>query len=223
MRYQEKKYKSLRYIERLPDSYNGEDLLPTIIFLHGAGTVGSDINLLTSNPYFTSTDSLDFPFATVAPLCETGVWFDVFEQLKEFATAVSKMPFVDPNRLYIVGNSMGGYGTWQLAMSLPELFAAIVPICGGGMAWRTKQLNKIPVWAFHGQLDDTVFVDESIHMVNETNRRGGNARLTIFPDADHNSWDPAYATKELWPWLLSQKRKDSNEVEQSHMDQATYG
>ena len=65
MRYQEKKYKSLRYIERLPDSYNGEDLLPTIIFLHGAGTVGSDINLLTSNPYFTSTDSLDFPFATV--------------------------------------------------------------------------------------------------------------------------------------------------------------
>ena len=174
MHYQEKKFNSLRYIERLPDSYKDGDLLPTIIFLHGAGTVGSDINLLTSNPYFTSTDVLDFPFATVAPLCEAGVWFDVFEQLKEFAKAVSTMPFVDPNRLYVVGNSMGGYGTWQLAMSLPELFAAIVPICGGGMAWRTKQLNHVPVWAFHGQLDDTVFVDESIHMVNETNRRGGN-------------------------------------------------
>ena len=223
MIYQEKKYESIRYLQRLPKFYIEGTKLPTILFLHGAGTVGTDIEVLKNNSFFVSTDKPDCPFAVVAPLCEQGVWFDVFEQLKAFAEAVSEMQFVDQDRLYLIGNSMGGYGAWQLAMSLPHLFAALVPVCGGGMAWRTKQLKNVPIWAFHGQLDDTVFVDESIHMVDETNRHGGNARLTIFPNADHNSWDPTYATEELWLWLLSQKRKKSSTVIQERMDPTIYG
>lgn len=98
---------------------------------------------------------------------------------------------------------MGGYGAWMLAMAKPEWFAALVPVCGGGMTWNASKLKNVPVWAFHGMLDDTVPVYESINMINAVNRSGGDAKLTLYPDVIHNSWEKAYTTPELYDWLLS--------------------
>ena len=123
---------NLKYIIRFPDGYKNGDRFPVIIFLHGAGSRGNDINILKNNPYFNIINKhLEFPFITVAPQCSQNTWFDMFEQLKRFVFKIYDENFTDKNKIYLMGASMGGYGTWQLAMSLPEIFAAIVPICGG--------------------------------------------------------------------------------------------
>ena len=101
---------------------------------------------------------------------------------------------------------MGGYAVWQLAMSRPQLYAAIVPICGGGMYWNAAKLKTLPVWAFHGSIDDVVYLEESQKMVNAVNRAGGNAKLTICDNVCHNSWLNAYNSKELFDWLFTQTK-----------------
>jgi len=143
------------------------------------------------------------PFVIVAPLCSENTWFDLFETVKDFVKHVISADYADENRVYLVGNSMGGYATWQLAMSMPEYFAAIVPICGGGMYWNAGRLCDLPVWAFHGELDPTVSVEESKKMVEKINLKGGHAKLTLYPDAKHDSWTATYANREVFEWLLS--------------------
>ncbi|MBQ3506514.1 MAG: hypothetical protein IJA89_07075, partial [Clostridia bacterium] len=97
----------------------------------------------------------------------------------------------------------GGYTTWQMAMTHPEWFAAIVPICGGGMYWNAARLKDMGVWAFHGADDKTVLPEESEKMVNRVNVCGGNAKLTVYEGVAHNAWTPAFQTKELWDWLFT--------------------
>ncbi len=129
----------------------------------------------------------DYPFMLVAPQCNKNTWFDLMDSLKKLVYLLADDETVDEKRIYLMGLSMGGYGTWQLAMSIPEMFAAIVPICGGGMYWNAGRLANVPVWAFHGKLDTTVFVEESEKMVNAVNAKGGNAKLTIYPELKHRS------------------------------------
>lgn len=102
---------------------------------------------------------------------------------------------------------MGAYAAWQVAMSKPNWFAALVPVSGGGMYWNAARLKDLPVWAFHGALDTTVLPEESIHMVKAINNFGGNAKITIFPKDSHDSWTSAYSNDEMWQWLFKQKRR----------------
>ena len=117
---------------------------------------------------------------------------------------------------------MGGYGTWQLAMSRPELFSAIAPICGGGMYWNTARLKNTPVWAFHGDSDGTVLPEESKKMVEKVNANGGSARLTIYEKTSHNAWDPTFRNPEVWEWMLSQKNHYTA-TRTEYNDTKTYG
>ncbi len=213
----------LKYVIRFPDGYNNEDRFPVIIFLHGAGTRGDDINVLKNNPYFNIINSNpNFPFITVAPQCSQDTWFDMFEQLKNFARKISSETFVDKSRIYLMGASMGGYGTWQLAMSMPELFAAIVPICGGGMYWNAYRLVNIPVWAFHGAKDTVVCKEESIKMVDAVNKCGGKAKLTIYPENGHDAWCDTYSNPEVFHWLLSNTNKNALELIEKYADSSIY-
>ena len=153
-------FEKMKYIVSYPSNYNENVKYPLILFFHGAGSRGEDITILENNPYFLITDEIEnFPFITIAPQCYENTWFDIFETLKRFALFINKLNFVDTNRFYIMGASMGGYATWQLAMSMPECFTAIVPICGGGMYWNASRLVNTPVWAFHGAKDDCVFLE----------------------------------------------------------------
>ena len=129
----------------------------------------------------------------------------MFEQLQELVKIAAESPEVDPERIYLMGTSMGGYGAWQLAMTMPEYFAALIPICGGGMRWNVSRLLQIPVWAFHGTKDPTIPMEESVLLVDELNRIGGDARLTRLEGVGHNCWDYVYAQKELFEWVLAQK------------------
>ncbi len=117
---------------------------------------------------------------------------------------------MDTERIYLTGLSMGGYGTWALAAKYPERFAAIVPICGGGKRFMARSLKDIPVWAFHGAKDNVVPLKESVKMVNAVKALGGNARLTVYPDAGHDSWTETYRNKELYSWFLGHRKKKTN-------------
>lgn len=217
-------YKTLKYVIRYPDNYSDKQKYPVILFLHGAGTRGNNIELLKDAPFFKITGEIkDFPFITVAPLCQEETWFDMFERLKEFVLEIASWDFISNDRIYLMGTSMGGYGAWQLAMSMPEIFAAAIPICGGGMYWNAARLVNVPVWAFHGKLDTTVKVEESEKMVEAVNNCGGNARLTIYPENDHDAWTDTYSNPEVFNWLGKQKNSNVEKIVNIYKDSKIYG
>jgi predicted peptidase len=117
---------------------------------------------------------------------------------------------VDAQRVYLTGLSMGGYGTWDLACQYPERFAAIAPICGGGRRFMAMRLKDVPVWAFHGAKDPVVPLRESEEMVQAVKSIGGNAKLTVYPDALHDSWTATYSNQELYDWFLSQRKANKD-------------
>jgi len=194
----------LRCLISAPEPFDPSVPSPAILFLHGAGTRGNDMEVLKGNAFFQDTARLnEFPFVVIAPLCHENTWFDLWNDVMNLVRHTASLPFVDEKRLYLMGTSMGGYATWQLAMSMPEYFAAIVPICGGGMYWNASRLSSVPVWAFHGGRDPVVFPEESRKMVNAVNACGGSAKLTIYPENEHNAWSDTYANPEVFSWLLS--------------------
>ena len=214
----------LKYLLHMPKDYEIGKRYPAIIFLHGAGSRGEDFSKLQTNPFFRITGAHKaFPFVVLAPLCTQNTWFDLWDELKELVYNTAKMPFVDANQLYLMGCSMGGYGTWQLAMSLPEYFAAIVPICGGGMYWNAGRLVNVPVWAFHGGKDQTVLVEESVKMVNKVNALGGNALLTIYPENAHDAWSDTYADYKVFQWLLSHRKMSGSDSQNEFSDAEKFG
>ena len=224
MKYEQHTFQNMAYIIRYPNGYEEGKRYPVIMVLHGAGTRGTDVEVLKNNAFFAETDKYEqFPFITVAPLCHTDTWFDLFETLRAFVKYMGGSSFIDIERFYLIGPSMGGYTTWALAMSMPEYFAAIVPICGGGMYWNAGRLVNVPVWAFHGEKDLVVFVEESKKMVNAVNANGGNAKLTIYPENEHNAWSDTYSNYEVFEWLLSHKNENAKQLKNEYADQKIYG
>jgi len=129
---------------------------------------------------------------------------DLIEQLK-------KDHPIDPDRVYIMGLSMGGFGTWDLISRHPERFAAAVPICGGGDESRAERFARLPVWAFHGKADPVVPVARSRDMVAAMRKAGGTPRYTEYPGVGHDSWSSAFDDPELLGWLFGQRRGDGRE------------
>ena len=156
----------------------------------------------------------NFPFIIVAPLCPSGeIWQN--EPLLQLLDRVTKNYAVDTNRVYLTGISMGGYGTWKLGIENAARFAAIAPICGGGNmieiimgTWdKGAPLKSLPIWAFHGAKDDVVPLAESERLVNQMKKFGvRDVKLTVYPEAKHDSWRLTYADPEFYEWLLKQKR-----------------
>ena len=121
---------------------------------------------------------------------------------------------VDSRRVYLTGLSMGGYGSWYLGALWPERFAAVAPICGGGVMFhgfppRVQRLRDTPVWAFHGAKDDVVPLAESERLVEALREYGGTVSLTVYPNAAHNSWTETYNNPELYAWFLRHKSRQA--------------
>ena len=218
------RFNQLQYLVTYPSGYAIGQKYPVIIFLHGAGTRGNQIELLRNNPFFKITENnKNFPFITIAPLCAENTWFDIFEELIQFVRQIISKEYVEPSKVYLMGASMGGYATWQLAMSIPEYFAAIVPICGGGMYWNAGRLTNVPIWAFHGAKDNVVFVEETIKMTNAVNQNGGNARVTIYTENGHDAWSDTYGNPDGFEWLLTCERNEEKRLVEHYKDSKVYG
>ncbi len=214
------KHRELDYVIRYPEGFDPAKKYPLVIYLHGAGGRGRNIQLIYDHHFFRETEEILTGAVSVAPQCYSDTWFNIFEQLQHFIEDMIHMEYIDATRVYMLGASMGGYGTWQMAMARPEWFAAIVPICGGGMYWNTKRLKNMGVWAFHGAQDDAVLCEESIKMVNGVNKHGGKAKLTVYEDMGHKVWNPTFRNREMWAWMFShtnayeEVRSELNSVEQ---------
>jgi predicted peptidase len=134
-------------------------------------------------------------------------WPNFIEKIMALIDETIETYDVDTSRIYLTGLSMGGYGTWALACTYPERFAAIAPICSGGMPFVAHTMADIPVWAFHGEKDDVVPLSESQMMVDAVNEAGGNAKLTVYPDLAHDSWTQTYDNPKLYEWFLEHSKK----------------
>jgi predicted peptidase len=199
---------SFKYLLYLPSDYESKGPWPLVIFLHGAGERGDDLNLVKKHgPPKQIEEGKSLPFIVVSPQCaKDSSWSTQERELKALIDEIVKKYKVDPDRVYLTGLSMGGFGTWALAAYDPDRFAAIIPICGGGEPISARRLVHIPVWAFHGAKDQVVPLKRSEEMVEALEKAKGNVKLTVYPEAGHDSWTATYDNPEVYQWLLAQKR-----------------
>jgi len=203
----------LNYLLFLPKDYGAESKRkwPLILFLHGAGERGDDLELVKKHGIPKIVEQRkDFPFIAVSPQCPKFLWWtaeaDTLNALLDNLVATYA---VDTDHIYLTGLSMGGYGTWHLAMAYPKRFAAIAPICGGGAPEKAHVLKDVPTWVFHGAKDTVVSLEESEKMVKALKACGGNVQFTVYPDAGHDSWTETYDNSELYKWFLKHTRRQS--------------
>lgn len=210
-----------RYQVYVPSNWTKAKQWPVIFFLHGAGERGDDGLAPTQVGIGRAIrlHSERFPAVVVMPQCRKEVWWNdpKMEAQAMAALANSMKEFHgDPNRIYLTGLSMGGYGTFTFAANHPEKFAVAVPICGGVVRPKEKaegdpyaataaKIGKTPVWMFHGEADPSVPVSESQKMNAALKAAGGNVQYTEYPGVGHNSWDQAYDEPELAKWMFAQK------------------
>ncbi|WP_414585645.1 prolyl oligopeptidase family serine peptidase [Scytonema sp. PCC 10023] len=196
------------YLLFLPKSYEAQEFrLPMILFLHGAGERGSNLEDVKRNGIARIVEEQpDFPFIAVSPQCPPGERWSV-NLLSALLDDVIAQYHVSLDRVYLTGLSMGGYGTWHLAADQPDRFAAIAPICGGGNPQEAYRLKNLPVWAFHGKRDRIVPLRESEKMVQALKNCGANnVKFTVYPEADHDSWTQTYNNPMLYDWFLQHQR-----------------
>lgn len=189
-------------------------LWPLILFLHGSGERGTNLAKVASHgPPRIVGSQPDFPFFVVSPQCPSGCLWLSAVLLALLDEVIAKYP-VDRTRVYLTGLSMGGYATWNLAVTAPERFAAVVPICGGGDVLpillgsprQLRWLRTLGVWAFHGAEDPVVKLEESMRMIAACRQIGNDAKLTVYPHAGHDSWTETYSNAALYEWLLRHRR-----------------
>lgn len=219
-----------RYKVYVPVEYTREREWSVILFLHGSEEAGQDGEAQIKvglGPAILAYPER-FPAIVVFPQSRSRRgWRGEMAELAVMALEQTMQEFrCDPKRVYLTGISMGGYGTWYLALMHPERYAALVPVCGGLDAPKptgstgnpqeaeerdygtaVHRLRNIPVWVFHGQKDEVVPVDESRHMVEALREEGGEVRYTEYPDTGHNCWDKVYSDPQLISWLLSRNRQ----------------
>lgn len=200
--------RQMEFLLYLPKDYEEKENWPLVMFLHGAGERGDDLDQVKKHgPPKLIENGKDFPFIVVSPQCPKGTWWKT-DDLVKLMDHIMEIHNVDDNRVYLTGLSMGGRGTWQLAGAIPEKLAAIVPICGPKDESVVDKIATIPVWVFHGAKDPVVKVDNSDTMVRLLKEKGGEPKYTVYPEAQHDSWTEAYDTEELYSWLLSHELKD---------------
>lgn len=197
----------LNYLVYLPGGYyRSSGRWPLILDLHGSGLVGRDIARVRTGGLARRVEAgWRLPFIIVAPQSPRPGWH--VEALDAVLEEVLRRYRADPDRVYLTGVSMGGYGAWALAAAHPGRFAAIAPIAGGGDPASADRLKGVPTWAFHGAEDTVVPPEQSRRMVAAQERAGGDVRLTIYPGVGHDAATPAYADPRLYDWFLTHRRR----------------
>lgn len=194
------------YIKYLPKDYDETKKYPLVFFLHGAGERGDNLDMIACHGYmqYVKEQGREYPFIFIAPQCPNDKYWGCYtESLLSFLDWICEELPVDKTRVYLTGLSMGGTGTFMLAMAEPERFAAIAPICGSGIRWYAGSLKDVPVYMYHGDCDKVIPISESVTMMRNINLSGGNARLEICYGIEHNAWDIAYSDTRLEEWFLS--------------------
>lgn len=229
-----------RYRLLRPAAAAADTRFPVILFLHGAGERGNDNERqLTHFPRWMAEASqrATRPCFLLAPQCRNErAWSEFDWKTKQVASltdapttdmaaalaalddVLAAEPGADADRVYVTGLSMGGYGSWDLAARMPERFAAVLPICGGGDAAAANRLTKLPIWCFHGEADPLVPVGLSRSMIAAVKAAGGTPIYSELPGVGHDSWTPAYRNPAVLDWLFAQRRQPPAHSGKSRVD-----
>ncbi|WP_199120151.1 prolyl oligopeptidase family serine peptidase [Pedobacter sp. ASV28] len=223
---------TLKYRILYPKNFDSSKKYPVILFLHGRGESGNDNEKqLTHGGKLFLDDNFrkSYEVITIFPQCaESSYWANVeietvndkrfftfvkggkatksMSLLLQFTDQFLKNNFVEPTRIYVGGLSMGGMGTFEILRRKSKTFAAAFAICGGDNVQNVKKYKNIPLWIFHGGLDDVVTPQFSYGIYRELKKLGNEPKFTVYLKANHNSWDSAFAEPNLLPWLLSHKK-----------------
>ncbi len=190
----------------LPEEYReNKKKYPLVLFLHGSGERGENVELFKKNglPKL-AEEEMGFPFIIVSPQCPAEESWSV-PVLKILLDEIEKKYRVDTRQEYVTGLSMGGFGAWKIAIAMPEKFAAVIPICGGGDPKRVSVLKNVPVWVFHGKQDKIVPIEKAKNMVRALKKAGGDVRFTIYPEAGHDVWTQTYKNHRIYTWMLNHR------------------
>ncbi|QAA32908.1 prolyl oligopeptidase family serine peptidase [Clostridium manihotivorum] len=202
---------SLDYLIYKPASYDENKKWPLILSLHGSGERNKDIETVKQyGIHKILRENEDLPFLVVSPHCpKDESWEMQFKFLRELLDIVQKNYSIDSERIYLTGYSMGGYGTWNFAITNPELFAAIAPICGGAISLKkaVRYLKDTPIWVAHGDSDTIVDFEESKRIVDSLKDCNKNLIFKVYKNCDHEVCTKAYEDPELFPWLLKQRKR----------------
>lgn len=202
----------MAYYTALPEGPAPPDGWPLMVFLHGSGERGTDIEDVRRNgppKLFGKMKELN-SFMIITPQCPDGRWWDTVA-LKDLIDQTIALHPVDKTRIYLTGISMGGFGVWDLLKAYPDFFAAAIPMCGGGDPKTAKRFKDIPIWIFHGSQDLDVPIQRSIEMEEALRKAGGAPTFTFYPDAGHDCWTRTYDDPEIYDWLLHQRRETGSE------------
>jgi predicted peptidase len=225
---------TLQYRVMFPENFSEDKQYPIVLFLHGAGERGSDNKKQLVHGSKLFLDKMNrgaFPAIVIFPQCpQNDYWANAtvdrstkpitlkypldLPPTKTLSLVIELMekytnePFVDKDKIYVGGLSMGGMGTFEILYRKPDMFAAAFAICGGGNPEAVKEYaNKTELWVFHGAKDDVVNPQLSVSMVSAYLDAGGKPNFTLYADDNHNSWDSTFAEPELLTWLFSKSKK----------------
>lgn len=199
--------KSMSYILDLPN--DAKSKLPLIVFLHGSGERGANLEMVKAHSPFTYKNLIKEPVAILAPQCPENTWWDtqaIYFLIKEIVQKYK----IDESRIYLTGLSMGGWGTLKLAGEHPEMFAAVAPVCAPTdrvMLANIHNYKEMNIKIYHGGMDNVVLPENAFNFWMALHPVNPKAELIVFPNDNHNSWDSTYSNPEFYKWLLSQKKK----------------
>jgi len=217
----------LKYRWGAPETLEKGKTYPLVLFLHGSGERGSD-NIaqigLGVLPLIEQAKKLNEPFFLIAPQCPAGSWWatidwktmrlsaaakpnPLMDSVLALVESLMKANPVDPQRFYVTGLSMGGFGTWDVLGRAPKRIAAAMPVCGGGDPSLAAKFKDVPIWVFHGETDPIVPVKSARDMIEALEKAGGKPKATIYPETGHDAWDGTYTNPEVIRWLFDQRRK----------------
>jgi predicted peptidase len=211
---------SMPYRLFIPPAYQQGTQYPLVLWLHGAGGSGGDNRaqiagdqILGTHTWTKPENQAKHPAFVLAPQSSTNWVSSGLDRLSpEMSMVLSILDAVrsefniDPARIYIAGQSDGGIGTWNVITQKPDLFAAAIPLCGGGDPSQVSKIANMPIWAFHGERDKVISVTESRKMINALKRTGGHPRYTEYSNVGHDVWPRAFAESDLVEWLFAQHR-----------------
>ena len=201
--------KKLSYVLDIPQNIKSK--IPLIVFLHGSGERGNNLEIVKNHSPFTYKNLISEPVAILAPQCPENMWWDtdaVYFLIKEISAKYK----IDTDRIYLTGLSMGGWGTLKLAGEHPEMFAAVAAVCAPTdrvMLATIDNYKDLNIKLFHGGMDDIVLPENAFNFYQKLHPVNPKAELTIFPNDNHNSWDSTYSNPALYKWMLS-LRKNKN-------------
>lgn len=229
--YQHNDKSILNYRLYLPKDMDAEKRYPLVLFFHGAGERGNDNKKQLrhgAKDILAYSKKTDAPVIIIAPQCPAGAqwvntpWGNLHHNMPAepsnsmrltielIRESIRTMP-VDRSRIYVTGLSMGGYGTWDIIQRHPDMFAAAIPICGGGDTAFAPNLTALPIWVFHGDKDKDVKTSRSRDMVESIKKAGGIPKYTEYKNVGHNSWSRTYANDDVMKWLFSQKKREQTD------------